>query len=76
MSTESTVELPGENKESKESKKESKESKETKVARLKRIIRRTERNRLKLKAVTEAIDHSCQLVRGTDTLYPIELFGM
>ena len=52
------------------------ESQETEVARLKQTIRRTERNRLKLKAATEAIDHSCQLVQATDRLYPIELFGM
>jgi hypothetical protein len=46
------------------------------VARLKRVIKRTERNRLKLKAVVETIEHSCLLVKRTDTLYPIELFGL
>jgi hypothetical protein len=61
--TVSPVDLPG-------------ETKEHNVAHLKRVIKRTERNRLKLQAMTETIDHSCELVRLTDTLYPIELLGM
>ena len=50
--------------------------KDKEIKHLKRVIRRNERNRLKLKTVTEAIDHSCQLVRSTDMLYPIELLGV
>jgi hypothetical protein len=50
--------------------------KDKEIKHLKRVIRRNERNRLKLKTVTEAIDHSCQLVRSTDMLYPNELLGV
>jgi hypothetical protein len=52
------------------------EENEKYITHLKRAVLRNERNRIKLQALSCAINDACELVRSTDTLYPIELLMM
>jgi hypothetical protein len=46
------------------------------IAHLKRVVKRNKTNRKKLRSMTQTIDHAAQLIKTTDMLYPIKLFGM